>query len=470
MVVTRFPPSPTGMLHIGSARTALFNWLYARNKGGKFVLRIEDTDRERYKPEWVQGIFDGLNWLGLDWDNEEVMYQFEQRHRHAEVAHELLKRGQAYYCYCAPEELESMREQAKAEGRPTFYDRRWRDRDPKDAPAGVKPVIRIKAPLSGESIIHDDVQGEVHVENKQLDDFVLLRSDGTPTYMLSVVVDDHDMGITHVIRGDDHLNNAFRQKIIFEAMGWSVPVFAHIPLIHGPDGAKMSKRHGATGLFEYRDLGYLPEAVCNYLMRLGWSHGDDEIFSRDQAIAWFDDLKDINKGASRFDFEKLNSVNAHYLHHADDARLVGLTIPFLEARGMNVDTTAHDRLLKGMAELKTRAKTLIEIADQGAFYAQAPKTYDDKAAAQLTATGKDILRALESAFTALPDWTYTGIDATCRTIAQEKAGGKLGAVMMPLRAAITGSSTSPTLSKALEILGQHETLARLRVGITYGNA
>lgn len=471
MIVTRFPPSPTGMLHIGSARTALFNWLYARNKGGKFVLRIEDTDRARFKPEWVQGIFDGLNWLGLNWDNENVVYQFDQKDRHAEIANILLAQGKAYYCYCSQEELEEMRAHAKAQGLPTNYDRRWRDRDPKDAPANIQPVIRIKAPLTGESVIHDEVQGTVTIDNKQLDDFILLRSDGTPTYMLSVVVDDHDMGITHIIRGDDHLNNAFRQKVIFEAMSWPVPVFAHIPLIHGPDGAKMSKRHGATGLFEYRDLGYLPEAVCNYLMRLGWSHGDAEIFSRDQAISWFGDLKDINKGASRFDFEKLNSVNAHYLHHADDARLLDLVIPFIQSKNIAVTPIGKARLLAAMNELKTRAKTILNIADDGAFFCKTiPFPYDEKAASHiLSAHTLGIFESFKEHFNTLEVWQGDAIDSACRDIAAQKTSGKLGAVMMPLRAAITGTTASPHLAKAIEILGRDETLIRINAAMSYGN-
>ncbi|MBC7135504.1 MAG: glutamate--tRNA ligase, partial [Oceanibaculum nanhaiense] len=335
-VVTRFAPSPTGFLHIGGGRTALFNWLYARHTGGKFLLRIEDTDRARSTEDAVQAIFDGLKWLGLDWDDEAVM-QFARAGRHAEVAHELLAQGKAYRCYASPEELTAMREQAKAEGRPVRYDGRWRDRPDSDAPAGVAPVIRLKAPQTGQTIIQDMVQGEVTVANEQLDDFVLLRGDGTPTYMLSVVVDDHDMGITHVIRGDDHLNNAFRQTQLYQAMGWDVPHFAHIPLIHGPDGAKLSKRHGALGVEAYRDMGFLPEAMRNYLLRLGWGHGDEEIIPTDKAIEWFD-LDAVGRSASRFDMAKLENLNAHYLREADDTRLATLILPMLEEKlGRPVD-------------------------------------------------------------------------------------------------------------------------------------
>jgi glutamyl-tRNA synthetase len=348
-VVTRFAPSPTGFLHIGGARTALFNWLFTRHHGGTFRLRIEDTDRARSTKEAVTAILEGLSWLELDWDGE-VIYQSECAQRHAVLAEELLQAGKAYRCYCTPEELQEMRAEARAEGRARLYDGRWRDRDPAEAPAGVDPVVRLKMPLSGETVIQDAVQGEVTVPNAQLDDMVLLRADGTPTYMLSVVVDDHDMGITHVIRGDDHLTNAFRQTQLFRAAGWPEPVFAHIPLIHGPDGAKLSKRHGALGVEAYRDMGYLPQALRNYLLRLGWSHGDDEIIPTDQAIAWFD-LPGVNKAAARFDFDKLNSLNAHYLREMDDATLAELVRPRLEnALGGALDETRMERVTRGMAK------------------------------------------------------------------------------------------------------------------------
>ena len=361
-VVTRFAPSPTGFLHIGGARTALFNWLYARHTGGKYLLRIEDTDRKRSTPEAIDAILDGLSWLGLDADDEPV-YQFARRERHAEVAQQLIDKGAAYRCYCSPEELAEMREKAKAEKRSMRYDGTWRDRDPADAPAGIEPVVRFKAPREGETVIQDAVQGTVTVSNSELDDLIMLRADGTPTYMLSVVVDDHDMGITHAVRGDDHLTNAFRQTQIFSAMGWDAPVYAHIPLIHGPDGAKLSKRHGALGVDAYRDMGYLPEAVLNYLCRLGWSHGDDEIFSMEQAIEWFD-IIDVNKGAARFDYDKLSSLNAKYIDQSDNDRLIALALPGIEAAlGKPVSETVRQRLAHGMDSLKSRADTIPQLVE-----------------------------------------------------------------------------------------------------------
>src|SRR5437763_10835144 len=383
-VVVRFAPSPTGFLHIGGARTALFNWLFARHhqlygEGGSFRLRIEDTDRQRSTPEAVAAIIDGLSWLGLEWDGE-IVHQFTGAARHAEVARELLAKGRAYHCYCTPEELEAMRARARAEKRSVRYDGTWRDRDPADVPAGIPPVIRLKAPQTGATTVHDLVQGEVTVENSELDDLILLRADGTPTYNLSVVVDDHDMGISHVIRGDDHLNNAFRQTQIYRAMDWPVPEFAHVPLIHGADGAKLSKRHGALGVDAYRELGYLPEALRNYLLRLGWSHGDDEIISGEQAIAWFD-LDAVVRGPARFDFTKLDSLNGHYIRQTEDARLAELLVPFLERLlGHAVDGEALQRLRAGMAGLKSRAKTLVELAANARFYVAArPLPLDEKA-------------------------------------------------------------------------------------------
>lgn len=459
-IVTRIPPSPTGRMHIGTARTALYNWLFARRHGGKMLFRIEDTDRERYAPEYTESIVNGLKWLGLDWDGD-IVSQFERRARHAEIAHELLASGKAYYCYCTPEELEKMRETAKAEGRITAYDRRWRDSG-ETPPAGVKPAIRIKAPLQGESVVNDHVQGDVRVANEQLDDFIILRSDGTPTYMLAVVVDDHDMGVTHVIRGDDHLNNTFRQNIIYQAMGWDIPAYAHLPLILGPDGAKLSKRHGATSVEEYQTMGYLPEAMRNYLLRLGWSHGDDEIISTEQAIEWFD-LEHIGRAAARFDFDKLNSVNAHYIKQADNARLAGLVKTLLEARGIAVDADGIAKLTAGMDELKARAKTLVQIADEGAFYARkAPLAHDDKARALLEdADGAEIIRILHTRFSALEQFDAASIEGACRGVADELRGGKLGKVAMPFRAALTGTTVSPSVFHAAEILGKDETLKRL---------
>ncbi|MBU2089970.1 MAG: glutamate--tRNA ligase, partial [Alphaproteobacteria bacterium] len=417
-VVTRFAPSPTGYLHIGGARTALFNWLYSRHTGGEFRLRIEDTDRARSTEGAVQAIFDGLTWLGLDWDGEAVM-QFARAGRHAEVANELLKAGRAYHCYASPAELEEMREKARAEGRPVRYDGRWRDRPASDAPAGIPPVIRLRAPQTGQSVIFDKVQGEVTVANEQLDDFVLLRADGTPTYMLSVVVDDHDMGVTHVIRGDDHLNNAFRQSQLYQAMSWDVPVFAHIPLIHGPDGAKLSKRHGALGIEAYRDMGFLPEAMRNYLLRLGWGHGDDEIIPTDKAIEWFD-LDNVGRSPSRFDMAKLENLNGHYLREAEDARLVDLILPQLATLiGQPVDAAGITLLTAGMNGLKQRAKTLVELAESAAFYVRPlPLPMTDKAAALLTGEAKAVLVRLSAELAKAETWEEKALEEQLRQFAE----------------------------------------------------
>lgn len=455
-VITRIPPSPTGLMHIGTARTALYNWLFAQHHKGQMQFRIEDTDRARYAPEFVESIKDGLTWLGLTWDGP-VLSQFERRDRHAEVAREMLKAGKAYYCYCSPEELEAMREKAKAEGSLAFYDRRWRD-STATPPEGIKPVIRIKAPIGGESVVKDHVQGEVVVNNEQLDDFIILRSDGTPTYMLAVVVDDHDMGVTHVIRGDDHLNNTFRQNIIYDAMGWKIPEYAHLPLILGPDGAKLSKRHGATGVAEYANMGYLPEAMRNYLLRLGWSHGDDEIISTAQAIEWFD-LDHVHRSPARFDFAKLENVNAHYMKEADNQRLVDLVVPFIEKKGLKVDALGRQRLLAGMDELKNRARTLLQMADEGAFYCKSvPLDFDEKAKANLDPT---VLKILADKFNQLENFTPESVESACKEVANDTQGGKLGKVAMPLRAALTGTTVSPSVFHAAVILGKDETLARL---------
>lgn len=463
-IVTRFPPSPTGFMHIGTARTALFNWLYARHCGGKMLFRIEDTDRERYDPRHVDAIINGMKWLGLDWDGGPPLSQYEQRGRHAEVALEMLNRGQAYYCYCTPEELEEMREKARAEGKSQFYDRRWRD-STATPPEGVKPVIRIKAPLEGTRVVHDQVQGEVTVNAEQLDDMIILRSDGVPTYMLAVVVDDHDMGVTHVIRGDDHLNNTFRQNLVYEAMGWDIPVYAHLPLILGPDGAKLSKRHGATSVEEYRDMGYLPEAMRNYLTKLGWAHGDDEIFSTEQAIAWFD-LPGIGQSAARFDFEKLNHINAHYIKLADNKRLAQLMADLLRNRGLNVPESAEQRLVAMMDELKNRMKTLVQGADEAEFLVRnIPYEFEPKAQANLDADGKESLALVIAELQKLPDFNSATIEAACRSVAEAHRGGKLGKVMMPVRAALTGKAVSPSIPHAAEVLGRDETLARLRYAL-----
>jgi glutamyl-tRNA synthetase len=467
-VVTRFAPSPTGFLHIGGARTALFNWLYARHHGGRYLLRIEDTDRARSTDPAIEAIFDGLGWLGLLGD-EPAVFQSERIGRHAEAAYELLRKGHAYRCYCTPAELEAMRAQAKAEGRPMLYDGRWRDRDPAEAPPGVDPVIRLKAPRDGETVIEDAVQGFVRVANAQLDDLVLLRSDGTPTYMLSVVVDDHDMGITHVIRGDDHLTNAFRQTQIYRAFGWPAPVFAHIPLIHGSDGAKLSKRHGALGVDAYREAGFLPEAMRNYLLRLGWSHGDEEIVGTEQAIDWFD-LDAVGRSPARFDMARLTSLNAHYLRQTDDAELVRLIAPRLEAAGHVVDAAARTRLEAGMAGLKPRATTLLDLAHSARFYvASRPIALDEKAAALLDPDARTRLGSLRSALRGLAVWDESALESCVREHA-EALGVKLGQLAQPLRAALTGSSTSPGIFDVMAVLGRDEVLARIEDAVAARNA
>ncbi len=458
-VVTRFAPSPTGYLHIGGARTALFNWLFARHCGGKFHLRIEDTDRARSTQDAVDKIFQGLEWLGLDWDGEPV-HQFARAGRHAEVARQLLAEGKAYRCWCSPEELAAIREDQRAKGQPMRYPGIWRDRDPAEAPAGVAPVIRLKAPAEGETVVADLVQGEVRVANSQLDDMVLLRADGTPTYMLSVVVDDHDMGITHVIRGDDHLTNTFRQYQLYRACGWDVPQFAHIPLIHGPDGAKLSKRHGALGVEAYRDMGLLPEAVRNYLLRLGWSHGDDEIISTEQAVAWFT-LENVGRSPARFDLAKLANLNGHYLRQAEDGRLAGLLLPLLAERlGGPVDAAGEARVRAGVGGLKERAKTLLEMADSALFYVRSrPLALDDKAARLIGEGGAD-LAAFRPLLAAVSPWTREGLEEAARSFAEAR-GLKLGKIAQPLRAALTGSAVSPPVFEVMEILGRDETLGRL---------
>jgi glutamyl-tRNA synthetase len=458
--VCRFAPSPTGFLHIGGARTALFNWLFARHHGGSFRLRIEDTDRQRSTPEAVDAILAGLRWLELDWDGE-VVHQFARAARHAEVAQELLRQGKAYRCYCSAEELEEMRARARAEGRAPRYDGRWRDRDPSDAPAGVAPAIRIKAPLTGETVIRDRVQGDVVIRNDQLDDMILLRSDGTPVYMLSVVVDDFDMGVTHVIRGDDHLNNAARQMMVIEAMGWPVPVYAHIPLIHGPDGAKLSKRHGALAVEAYRDMGYLPEAMRNYLLRLGWSHGDEEIISTAQAIDWFD-LDAVGRSAARFDFAKLGAVNAHWIRARDDDSLADLVAAQLEREpGRPVGPEARSRLRAGMPGLKQRARTIVELAESAEFYChRRPVPIADSGRKLLSPDGRTRLKAYAERIAALTDWTATALEAEARGAA-EAAGGKLGEIAQPVRAALTGTNVSPPIFEVMQILGRDETMGRI---------
>lgn len=464
-VVTRFAPSPTGFLHIGGARTALFNWLYARKHGGKMLLRIEDTDRERSTKEAIDAILDGLKWLELNWDGEAI-YQFSRAARHREVAEQLLAEGKAYRCYATPEELAAMREKARAEGRTRLYDGMWRDRDPSEAPAGMKPAIRLRAPLTGETVIEDQVQGRVVWQNENLDDLVLLRGDGTPTYMLAVVVDDYDMGVTHIIRGDDHLINAARQKQIYDALGWPLPSMSHIPLIHGPDGSKLSKRHGALGVDAYRAMGYLPAALRNYLVRLGWSHGDQEIFSTEEMIAAFD-LSGIGRAAARFDFAKLENLNGHYIRHTDDRSLVKMFedvldhIPGRAALKAKLNDKTRAQLLKAMPSLKERAKTLIELIDGSNFlFADRPIELDPKAAAILTAENRQLIGRLKLALEAVEPWSAVTTESAMRAFA-EANNLKLGAVAQPLRAALTGRTTSPGIFEVLDVLGRDESLARL---------
>ena len=465
-VVTRFAPSPTGFLHIGGGRTALFNWLYARRFGGKMLLRIEDTDRERSTEPAIQAILDGLSWLGITWDGD-VVYQFARAARHREIAEGLLAQGKAYHCYATPQELEEMREKARAEGRPMRYDGRWRDRDPSEAPAGVKPVIRLRAPLEGETVVEDRVQGRVVWQNKDLDDLVLLRSDGNPTYMLAVVVDDHDMDVTHVIRGDDHLTNAARQTQIYQACGWEVPSMSHIPLIHGSDGAKLSKRHGALGVDAYRALGYLPVALRNYLVRLGWSHGDQEFFSTDEMIAAFD-LDGIGRSPARFDFAKLEHINGHYMRTSSDEALVTDLERILPEIGPAKGAPAslpgglREQFVAAMPGLKERAKTLVELLDSAYYlYASRPLTLEPKAESLLAEGGRERIAALLPALQALPEWTASSTEGAVRAFA-ETSGLKLGQVAQPLRAALTGRSTSPGLFDVMVVLGRDECLARLQ--------
>lgn len=464
-VVTRFAPSPTGFLHIGGARTALFNWLYARRHGGKMLLRIEDTDRERSTEPAIAAILDGLAWLGLDWDGDTV-YQFARAERHREVAQAMLAAGNAYYCYATPAELDEMREQAKAAGKPMRYDGRWRDRDPATAPAGVKPVIRLRAPQTGETVVMDEVQGRVVWQNENLDDLVLLRSDGNPTYMLAVVVDDHDMGVTHVIRGDDHLTNAARQTQIYQAMGWSVPSMSHIPLIHGADGAKLSKRHGALGVDAYRAMGYLPIALRNYLLRLGWSHGDQEIFSTQEMIDLFN-LSSIGRSAARFDYAKLESLNGLYMRQSDDHDLLEALKTILPEIGPERGLPAvlspelEASFLAAMPGLKERAKTLIELVDSAYYlYAKRPLKLDAKAATLLDDAGKQRLPGLADKLSAINDWSTEALEGAVRGFAEEH-GLKLGQAAQPLRAALTGRAMSPGLFDVMAVLGREETLARL---------
>jgi glutamyl-tRNA synthetase len=465
-VITRFAPSPTGYLHIGGARTALFNWLYAKHTGGKMLLRIEDTDQARSTEGAILAILDGLRWLELDWDGEPV-YQLARAERHRAIAEQLLAEGKAYRCYASAEELQAMREKARAEGRAPGYDGTWRHRDPSEAPPGIEPAIRFKAPREGETVIDDRVQGRVVFANKDLDDLVILRSDGSPTYNLSVVVDDHDMAITHIIRGDDHLTNAARQTQIYSALGWETPLFAHVPLIHGPDGAKLSKRHGALGVEAYRAMGYLPAALRNYLVRLGWSHGDAEIMSTDEMVRWFD-LDGIGRSAARFDFAKLENLNGHYLRETPDpeivARLKALLseLPEGAALAERIGREGLGKLERAMPGLKERAKTLVELLDNADYlFARRPLELDEQAKKVLDSAGRETLGALLPRLEAVSSWTPEALEALVRAFAEE-TGRKLGKVAQPLRAALTGKSTSPGIFDVLDVLGRGESLARIR--------
>ncbi len=458
-VRTRFAPSPTGQLHIGGARTALFNFLFSRHHGGEYLLRIEDTDRERSTAANTQVILDALDWLDLSPDQPPV-FQSTRQARHAEVAQQMLASGHAYLCFCTPEELREMRERAMAEGRPPRYDGRWRDRDPAEAPPGVKPVIRLRAPQQGETVVDDLVQGSVRVANSELDDMIILRSDGTPTYLHAVVVDDHDMAITHVIRGDDHMTNTFRQIQIYQGMGWDLPRFAHLPMIHGPDGAKLSKRHGAVSVLEYREQGFLPEALCNYLLRLGWGHGDAEVLDREEAVRLFD-LDGVGKAAARMDFSKLQHINGVWLRRADDDRLTREVVGRLAATyGLHADPTGVARIRALMPGLKERAKTLADLTESAAFLLRpTPLPFEPKALALLTPESKATLRQVAPVLAAT-DFTPPALDAALREFA-EAAGRKLGQVAQPLRAALTGSTMSPGIDETLAALGREEALARI---------
>ena len=455
-VVTRFAPSPTGYLHIGGARTALFNWLFARHHGGKFLLRVEDTDRQRSTQEAIEAIFAGLTWLGLDWDGEAV-FQFARSPRHAEVAAEMVARGHAYYCFTPQEEIDRQREEALANKLPFKFQSPWRNKTAADAPAGAKGVVRLKAPQSGEVVIDDMVQGQVRFGAEHLDDMVLLRSDGTPTYMLAVVVDDHDMGITHVIRGDDHLTNAARQALIYQAMGWEMPRFAHVPMIHGPDGAKLSKRHGALGVEAYRDMGFLPETMRNYLLRLGWAHGDDEIISTQQAIEWFN-TDGMGKSPSRLDFAKLENLNGHYIREAENLRLLELLTPFTGP----LDAQQRTRVEKGMNGLKQRAKTIKQLAELTEIYTTEPTATDDKAQAILAADeSKQLLHDILPVFASAPEWKQPVLEEAALQFGEQR-GLKLGKVAAPLRVALCGRTTAPSVFEMLEVFGKEESLRRLK--------
>jgi len=459
-VVTRFAPSPTGFLHIGGARTALFNWLFARHHGGKFLLRIEDTDRKRSTPEATEAIFAGVRWMGLDWDGDAVS-QFSRVDRHASAANQMLKNGSAYRCYATKEEIDAARDLAKAEKRPPRFDSPWRDKTEADWPKDAPYAVRLKAPRDGETVVDDQVQGRVTWANDQLDDLILLRSDGVPTYMLAVVVDDHEMGVTHVIRGDDHLTNAARQTLIYKGLDWEPPIFAHIPLIHGADGAKLSKRHGALGVEAYEEMGYLPEAMRNYLARLSWSHGDDEFFTTEQAIEWFG-LEAVGKSAARFDFDKLENLNGQHIRAASDEYLTEICADRYAVReGRTMSAKHKTDLLLAMPELKGRAKTLNELLDTaGYIFATRPLSLDAKAQKQLTDDALAMLGELTSHLREARSWTTEELETITKAFAEQRAT-KLGKIAQPLRAVLTGRTVSPGIYDVMVTLGRDETLARI---------
>ncbi|MCC2646341.1 MAG: glutamate--tRNA ligase [Rickettsiaceae bacterium] len=461
-VITRFAPSPTGYLHIGGARTALFNYLFARHYKGKFLLRIEDTDRARSTESAIEAIFQGLKWLNINWDDE-VVFQFSKASRHAEIAHELVNKGKAYFCFTPQDEVNKLREEAIQKGEHFLFNSPWRDKDPKDHPKNVKPVVRLRAPREGHTIVNDLLQGKVAVENSHLDDMILLRSDGTPTYMLSVVVDDHDMNITHIIRGDDHLNNASRQMLIYQAMEWDIPHFVHIPLIHGQDGAKLSKRHGALGVEAYRDMGYLSEAINNYLLRLGWSHGNDEIISREQAIEWFN-LESLGKSPARLDFDKMKNLNAHYIKEADNTKIASMVIELLE-KDYKIDDQSKDFILKGMDGLKIRAKTLIELAEHARIYLKEnPIKPEGEAIEILSNIDKALLKEVINLLDNIEDFTQENVQSELKAFAEQKSM-KIGELMKPLRVLMTSQTQSPSVFEIMAILGKEISKERFGRGV-----
>tara|TARA_A100001011_G_scaffold388493_1_gene468203 strand:+ start:18784 stop:20184 length:1401 start_codon:yes stop_codon:yes gene_type:complete len=459
-VITRFAPSPTGFLHIGGARTALFNWLYAKHCGGKFLLRIEDTDKERSTLEATNAIISGMKWLGLQWD-EEIYSQASHFERHKKVAESLFNSGKAYKCYCSQQQLAKMREKALKNGSTRLYDGTWRNRDPKDAPINIKPVIRLKMPLTETTMLNDLIQGKVEVANNTLDDMILLRSDGSPTYMLAAAVDDNDMNVSHVIRGDDHLTNTFRQIQIYNAMNWKIPEYAHMPLLHGSDGAKLSKRHGALGVEAYEEMGFLPEAINNYLLRLGWSHGNDEIITQKQAIEWFE-IHNVGKSASRFDQEKLRNINSHYINECDEERLIKLILPKIsKLLSDNISSKSYERLKLGLSNLKDRSNTLLELSDNAQVYCiNQPIKIKGKALRNFNQGGRKLLIQVYKYLEKLQKWDSESLESTIKSFAVENNIG-LGKVAQPLRAALSGNYKSPGIFEIMAVLGKLETLKRI---------